>query len=164
VKESRGFTLIELMIVVVVITILAAIAIPSYLSQTRRSRRSEVEGSVQQIALNQERFRADCSAYATAFSQACTGATTVVFPSSPYTSSYYTVTLPAVAGGTSSNAYTIKAVASTTNGSQSKDTASGTSCATLYYTFGVDTNVGTACGVTTAAGTLTKCPAACWSN
>ena len=163
-KKVRGFTLIELMVVVIVIAVLAAIALPSYLNQTRKSRRSAVEGAMQQISLAQERFRADCSTYATSFGFACTPTPpTFATLASFYSSSYYTVTMPAIVGGTSATAYTIKAAATTT-GKQNRDTASGTNCANLYYTFGVDTNVDTACTVTTAAGTVTKCPAACWAN
>ena len=164
-KKVRGFTLIELMVVVIVIAVLAAIALPSYLNQTRKSRRSAVEGAMQQIALQQETFRAECSTYATAFSFACPTGAPPTFPTltSLYPSAtYYTVTLPAVSSS-ANRAYTIMAVATTTGG-QNKDKASGTSCSTLYYTFGVDTAVDTACSVTTALGALTKCPAACWSQ
>jgi type IV pilus assembly protein PilE len=168
VKKNGGFTLIELMVVVIVIAVLAAIALPSYLNQTRKSRRSAVESAMQQIALLQERFRADCTTYATSFSYTCpTGSTPPVFPTlaSLYSSTtYYNVTLPTVAGGTPGTAYTIKAAATST-GKQSSDTASGTPCPNLYYTYGQDTNVDAACtGVTTAAGVLTKCPAACWAQ
>jgi len=165
VKKPNGFTLIELMIVVAVIAALAVIAIPSYLSQTRKARRSEVEGGIQQIALYEERFRADCSTYASAFSATCPGATTIVFPAltASYTGAYYTVAPPA---GTATG-YKITATAKSTGG-QNKDKASGTSCSTLYYVFGQDTATDTACALTgtnvTAAGKITSCPLACWAK
>ena len=40
-KRTRGFTLIELMIVVAVIAILASVAISQYNKQVRKSRRAE---------------------------------------------------------------------------------------------------------------------------
>ena len=40
---ARGFTLIELMIVVAVVAILASVAYPSYVSQVRKGRRADAE-------------------------------------------------------------------------------------------------------------------------
>ena len=47
---SKGFTLIELMIVVAIIGILAAIAYPSYTQYTIRTQRTSVQGEMLQIA------------------------------------------------------------------------------------------------------------------
>jgi type IV pilus assembly protein PilE len=61
---SRGFTLIELMIAVVVIGILGAIAYPSFQSQVRKSRRSEAFGALAQLQQAQERYRSGQPQYA----------------------------------------------------------------------------------------------------
>lgn len=54
----RGFTLIELMIVVAIIAILAAIAIPSYQEYARRSNASMAQQEMQKIAEQLERHKA----------------------------------------------------------------------------------------------------------
>ena len=55
-KHMRGITLIELMIVVVVVSILAAIAFPNYQEFAARAKRNEARAALLQIATNQERF------------------------------------------------------------------------------------------------------------
>lgn len=64
-RSASGFTLIELMIVVLVIAILAAIAIPAYQQFVMRAERAEAAAAVQEIILRQERFRANAPNYAT---------------------------------------------------------------------------------------------------
>ena len=53
--KARGFTLIELMIVVVVIAILAAIAYPSYQNQVQKTRRADAQTGLLQAAQLLER-------------------------------------------------------------------------------------------------------------
>lgn len=64
VRHSRGFTLIELMIAVVVVAILAAVALPSFMDSIRKSRRSEAFTALSNIQQAQERWRANNAAYA----------------------------------------------------------------------------------------------------
>ncbi len=56
---KKGFTLIELMIVIAIIGILAAVAIPMYSDYTRKARTSEVPGSLKEIAKAQIAFKED---------------------------------------------------------------------------------------------------------
>ncbi|MFO7550778.1 MAG: type IV pilin protein [Haliea sp.] len=62
--HPKGFTLIELMIVVVVVAVLAAIAIPGYQQFTLKSKRGDAMNSLLQAQILQERWRADHTAYA----------------------------------------------------------------------------------------------------
>ncbi len=55
-KHMSGITLIELMIVVVVVSILAAIAFPNYQEFSARAKRNEARSALLQIKINQERF------------------------------------------------------------------------------------------------------------
>lgn len=55
-QHSRGFTLVELMVVVVIATILVAVAVPSYMSQMRQTRRTEAKTSLLDLAGREERY------------------------------------------------------------------------------------------------------------
>ncbi len=57
--RARGFTLIEVMIVVAVIGILSAIAYPSYTDYVRRSRISEATGDLSATRVRLEQFYQD---------------------------------------------------------------------------------------------------------
>jgi type IV pilus assembly protein PilE len=64
-RRERGFTLIELMIVVVVVAILTAVALPSYLSQVQKSRRAEAKSALTQISTMQQQFRTEQNRFTT---------------------------------------------------------------------------------------------------
>ncbi len=53
---AAGFTLIELMITVAVVAILAAIAVPSYNDQVRKSHRGQAKADLVEYAQRAERF------------------------------------------------------------------------------------------------------------
>lgn len=61
----KGFTLIEVMIVVAIVGILAAIAYPSYREYVLRSNRSEGMAMLNDAAARQERYFAQSNAYVT---------------------------------------------------------------------------------------------------
>jgi type IV pilus assembly protein PilE len=54
--RPRGFTLVELMIVVVIGAILLGIAVPSYMSSIRKTRRSEAKTALLELAGREERY------------------------------------------------------------------------------------------------------------
>jgi type IV pilus assembly protein PilA len=62
-RKQEGFTLIELMIVVAIIGILAAIAIPNFLQYQMKSRQSEAKTNLQAIKTSQVSFQGEQGCY-----------------------------------------------------------------------------------------------------
>ncbi len=63
--NKKGFTLIELMIVVAIIGILAAIAIPNFMNYQCKAKQSEAKSNLGTIRTNQEAYRAEHDTYST---------------------------------------------------------------------------------------------------
>ena len=109
--HGRGFTLIELMIVVAIVAILTAIALPSYSRYVMRSRRASGHDILMQIATAQERYYTNFNKYATDLSA------DLGFDAASLTGEggYYIVSL---APGASANSFTLVA---TPQGAQAGD-------------------------------------------
>ncbi len=104
VRKSAGVTLVELMVVVVILGILAAIAYPSYRAQVLRSHRSDAKIALEQAAQTLERCYTITPTYAT-----CAPLQAVI-DGTPTTSEngYYSIDFPAAP---TALAFTVRATA-----------------------------------------------------
>lgn len=96
-RSSRGFTIIEVMIVVVIVAILASIAIPSYTDYITRSKIQEATSTLLGHRVKMEQFFQDNRTYV----GACAAGTVAPLPTglkyfgvvcNPLTASTYTIT------------------------------------------------------------------------
>ena len=98
-RVQHGVTLIELMIVLVIVSILAAIAIPSYRDHIRRGARSSAQQFLLDLAQKQEQFFLDQRQYSTLFGPPGTAnSLNLNFAESP-AAKYYQAPVIAVAAG-----------------------------------------------------------------
>jgi type IV pilus assembly protein PilE len=119
-KRAGGFTLIELMIVVIILGILGAIAYPSYSQYVKRGHRSAAQQLMMKIASRQEQYMLDARSYTAALTGA--GSINLAGTEESYTctaaqcaNAFYTITV-AAPGGTPPT-YTITATATGTQAS-----------------------------------------------
>lgn len=90
--KPAGFTLVELMIVLVIATILMAVAIPAYQAQIRKSRRTEAKTALLDLAAREQRYFSVQNTFSSSFVDL--GYATGAPPASVTVGSgYYTVTV-----------------------------------------------------------------------
>lgn len=115
-NRQRGFTLIELMIVVLVMGILAAIAIPAYQKYITRAARTKATQGLMNLAGLEERFFYSNNTYTkTPTDLGITGGTYCIEKCSD--SRYYTITIPSA----SSTDYTLQAAPGGAQATQDTD-------------------------------------------
>lgn len=98
-EKKRAFSLVELMIVVAIIAILAAIAIPSFMRFAMKAKTSEATGNLSAIRTGEESYKAELDEY-----RNCTESPTIT---GDVTSALKTWTDPGAAGASNTGFETI---------------------------------------------------------
>ena len=117
---TKGFTVIELMVVLIIVSILVALAYPSYVDQVRKSRRGEAQELLMNWSINQEIWRSNHPLYAD---------DTAGQLSAP-THDYYNFSLAAPDPPTATT-YVLQAIAPTGSDQLNDKAKDGTNCSTL---------------------------------
>ena len=89
--RTPGFTLVEMIIVVAIVAILVAVALPSYRDYVRKSRRAEAQAYLMAVAGRQTQFLVDTRSYAATLA-------TINIAQPPNVAASYNVTLAAAGG------------------------------------------------------------------
>lgn len=158
---ALGFTLIEVMIVLVIVAVLAAVALPSYQDSVRKGRRSDVISEISKAQQAEERWRANNATYNNDVSSNTTtglrlAAGTTAATSYDTSSGYYNIAL----SGNSASAYVVTATAKTGK-SQEKDT--NCQCMRVTWSSGNATYEAASMATGGACGTYASTNAAtCW--
>lgn len=113
-----GFTLIEVMIVVIIVAVLMMVALPAYQESMKKSRRAEGMRALMELASRQERFYAQNSRYTTDIATA----DGLNFLETTSENGHYDLTAGACDDGAIDTCYKLTA---TPRGVQARDTACG---------------------------------------
>jgi len=140
--RQTGFTLIELMIVIVIIGILVAVAIPAYTNSVQKAYRTDAKTALLDLATREEKFYSVNNQYTSTLSNLYPGLATPALAVASGGTSYYTISAPTVNGPPTASIASFTASAAPT-GSQVNDP-----CGTFTIT---------STGLTTVSGTATNC-------
>jgi len=131
-KSNQGFSMVELMVVVAIIGIIAAVAFPSYVDSTRKTKRSDAFTSLSRSAALQERAYTQNNAYSGVIAD-IGGATsdegyyTIATDISACTASCYSLSATPVVGGSQADDEACWTIALDHTGRKTSKTKAGVS-------------------------------------
>ena len=97
-QSEKGFTLVELLVVIIIIGILAAIALPNFLNQGAKAKQTEAKQNIGLINRTQTAFRSENQAFASSFDILAIG--TLTGSTGAASTSNYSYTLSATTDST----------------------------------------------------------------
>ncbi|WP_319822801.1 type IV pilin protein [Acinetobacter qingfengensis] len=168
-SSIRGFTLVELMLVVIIVAIFAVVAIPSYQAYIRRSHAAAVQAEMLRLADQLEHYKSRNFSYHGFDPYYLYGKTSGVssfeFPVQDDVTKRYTITLADVSSGNNDGSllatnndglgqkWAINAIPKSTQYDAMLLTSTGVRCKTTYYSDAdlTDISAYTGCGSSTAS-------------